>query len=371
MTKILVIEDERQIRDEVMDWLQFEGYEVTGAANGRLGLEAAIRDIPDMIVCDIAMPEMDGHRVLLEVRSNPRLLNVPFVFLTASASHDSVRKGMDMGADDYLTKPFTHAEVMNAIRSRLEKKIARDNQTQEHMSILNSSLSAEREKLQLKSRLVAMFSHDFRNPLTSILSSNDLLRTYGTHLVEERKQLHYDRIEGSVRLLLQMLDDMLMIAQLESGHLEYTPSLIDISSYLESIVNDFRLISGETHSFSYFSEVLTTVEIDQKLFRQIATNLISNAVKYSASGSEIKVTLTENKDQLELVVQDKGIGIPEEDLPHLFEAFYRGSNAGEVKGTGLGLANVKQAVEIHKGSIKVQSEVAKGTRIIVQFPRIV
>jgi signal transduction histidine kinase len=291
------------------------------------------------------------------------------VFLTASASHESVRKGMEMGADDYLTKPFTHSEVMKAIQARLEKKKMRDNQNQIHMDMLNSTLSAEREKLLLKSRLVAMFSHDFRNPLTSILSSNDLLRNYGERLAVERKQLHYDRIEGSVRLLLQMLDDMMMVAQIESGRLEYTPGLLDVSGYLESIVEEFRLISGETHRFTYNSKVQAILEIDQKLFRQISTNLISNAVKYSTPGSEVTITLAEGKNKLELTVQDQGIGIPEEDLVHLFEPFHRGSNASKVKGTGLGLTNVKQAVEIHKGSIKVQSEVNKGTRFTVNFPR--
>ncbi len=121
MPRILVIEDEAPIRDEVLDWLTFEGYDVIFAANGKLGLKAIQEQTPDLILCDIAMPELDGLQVLTAVRSDAAISAIPFIFLTASADRVSIRKGLDMGADDYITKPFTHAAVLNAVTAHLKK----------------------------------------------------------------------------------------------------------------------------------------------------------------------------------------------------------------------------------------------------------
>ncbi|NWJ47238.1 MAG: response regulator [Chloroflexi bacterium] len=368
MVKILVIEDEEQIREEVMDWLQFEGYEVSGAANGRLGLEAIQREVPDLIICDIAMPELDGHDVLIEVRSNSTLNHIPFVFLTAAADHDAVRKGMTLGADDYLTKPFTHAEVLNTIRTRLEKRAAQEKQMQSQIEILNTALSEEREKRLLNSRLVAMFSHDFRNPLTCILSSSDILRNYETRLSTEQKAQQFDLINGSVYLLLQMLEDMLMVAEMERNHLEYAPRQLDLKAFVKDLIDEFRLIDQDSHILTFHSGLQGSVEADSKLIRQILTNLISNAIKYSTVRSEVIVTLSEKYNKINLVVEDQGIGIPEEGLANLFEPFYRATNAKNVKGTGLGLSIVKECVECHSGSIRVESQLGKGTIFAVELP---
>lgn len=115
VTKIILIEDDVSIREEVMNWLQFEGYEVVSVQNGREGLEAIQRELPDLILCDIAMPEMDGHAVLMEVRASTQPNPIPFIFLTAVTDHSAIRKGMELGADDYLTKPFSHAELLNSM----------------------------------------------------------------------------------------------------------------------------------------------------------------------------------------------------------------------------------------------------------------
>jgi signal transduction histidine kinase len=368
MTKVLVIEDEDQIREEVMDWLQFEGYEVSGAENGRKGLESARHAIPDLILSDIAMPELDGREVLLDIRSNPQLSHIPFIFMTASAERESVRRGMEMGADDYLTKPFSHSELLNAVRSRLEKKIALDTQVQTRVSMLNSALSEEREKNLLKTRLVAMFSHDFRNPLTLILTSSDMIRNFSDQLSQEQTHKYLDRIEGSVRSLVQMLDDMLMVAEMESGNLKYMPKTVELTPFVEEIVEEFRLIYSQTKKFILHSTIEGNVEVDPKLFRQLLTNLISNAAKYSSSGSVVNITLLDKDEILELTVEDHGIGIPAIDIERLFEPFHRASNAKNIKGTGLGLVIVKQAVDLHNGEIKIESVEGKGTKFIVQIP---
>lgn len=368
MAKILVIEDESLIRDEVIDWLRFEGYEVVGAENGQLGLEAAYHETPDLIISDIAMPVMDGHEVLIEIRSSSHFDHVPFIFLTASADRDSIRKGMDMGADDYLTKPFTHSEVLNMVRTRLGKKAALDAQIQSQMGWFNAALDEEREKRLLKTRLVAMFSHDFRNPLTTILSSSNILRSYDNRLSLEQKKTQLNRIDASVHLLVQMLEDMLMVAQMESGSLVFSPQPIRLAEFVAGIVDEFRLISEGSHTLTLQADVTEPIEADPKLLRQILANLMSNALKYSPDETEVRVSVRRQDNHLTFAIEDQGIGIPEVALSHLFEPFHRASNATSVKGTGLGLTIVKQAAELHGGSIAVESQQDIGTRVIVTLP---
>jgi len=369
MPKILIIEDEKALREEICDWLHFEGHEVVGAENGRVGLELAIRERPDLIVCDIAMPEMDGHGVLLEVRSNPELNATPFIFLTASADYESLRRGMNLGADDYLTKPFKRADLLNAIVSRLHKSEEQKHIVRQQLIAMSAAFEEERERRLLKSRLIAMFSHDFRNPLAAILSSAELIERHEARMDAERKQRHLQRIGGSVRLLLQMLDDMLIVAEMENGHLEYYPQRIDVAVFIEHIVDEFRMIYPDTHDLTYETQVADVVETDPKLLRQITTNLISNAVKYSPPESTIIVRLMPQPEGYALHVIDEGMGIPEEAVPHLFEAFYRAPNVQNHKGTGLGLTIVREAVSLCGGKVRVRSVLNKGTEFVVELPR--
>ncbi|MEZ4592371.1 MAG: response regulator [Chloroflexota bacterium] len=368
MTTILIIEDETPIRDEVMDWLLFEGFEVLGADNGRIGLNLARQQKPDLILCDIAMPEMNGHELLVEIRSSTDLSQTPFIFITAAADRTAFRKGMDLGADDYLTKPFTHAELLNAIHARLQKESIQAQQQQKQIEMLDHAFQEERKKRLLKSRLMAMFSHDFRNPLTLILMASDILSDGDDRLTPERKQHQHDRIRGSVHLLLQMLDDMLMVAEMESGFLEYVPKPIMLANFAETIVKEFRLIDQGVHKITFFNHLVGQVQADRKLFRQILANLLSNAMKYSPANSEITIYLREENGRIQLEVQDQGMGIPEESLPHLFEPFHRANNAKQIKGTGLGLTIVKECVDHYQGEIEIQSKLNKGTRFVVWLP---
>jgi two-component system sensor histidine kinase/response regulator len=368
MTKIMVIEDETLLRQEVVDWLTFEGYEAAGVEDGLAGVEAALHDLPDLIISDITMPRLDGYGVLLELHSNPLTADIPFIFVTARAAHEDIRKGMASGADDYITKPFTRRELLDAIQSRLNKQLERDQEHKNEIDHLQQALTQERELRLLKARLVGMFSHDFRNPLTSILSSSTLLRDYADRMDEKRRLTHISHIISSVRQLTQMLDDMLLVAQMDSGNLDFAPTMYSPEQIFHRVVEEFQTISGETHQVTFESHFPNYVLVDPRLLRPIASNLISNAIKYSPKGSDVRVTLDSLNDNFNLTVQDQGIGIPEEDQGRLFAAFQRGSNVNDVKGTGLGLAIVKQAVDLHGGSIQFESYENVGTTMRVMIP---
>jgi len=368
VTKVLVIDDESILRTEMMDWLTFEGYEVMGAENGLTGVKQATQWTPDLIVCDVTMPYLDGFGVLYEVHSNAATTHIPFIFVTARATHEDIRYGMNLGADDYITKPFTRLQLLEAVQIQLAKYATREHIYQQDLIQLQQALTQEQEQRLLKARLVAMFSHDFRNPLSTILSSKNLLTDYADKMDAERKRTHYNRIEASVRQLVQMLDDMLIVSQMETGNLNFKPESVDVSAFFQHMVEEFQATNSETHNFVFDNHVTAYSVADTRLLRQIGSNLISNAIKYSPHGSTIRVTLNIEEKNYVLVVEDQGIGISEDDQKRLFEAFTRGRNVGEVSGTGLGLAIVKRAVELYGGSIRMESALNQGTSMIVFFP---
>jgi two-component system, sensor histidine kinase and response regulator len=368
VTKILVIEDEAILRGEVIEWLNLENYDATSASDGMAGLEAAFANPPDLVVCDITMPRLDGYGVLLEMRSNAETATIPFIFVTARAAHEDIRRGMILGADDYITKPFTRLELLQAIQSRLDKRAAQEHDREREVEELRKALMQEYEQRMLKTKLVAMFSHDFRNPLAGILSSNSLLRDYADRLDETRRLAHLNRIEASVRQLMAMLDDMLVVAQMDTGNFDFRPEPLNIGACLQQMVEEFQIVHGATHQIAYENQFLQPLMADGRLIRQIASNLISNAIKYSSPGTVVYVFAEEYEGSCMMTFQDQGIGIPENDQPRLFEAFQRGGNVGTVRGTGLGLAIVKQAVDLHHGSIYLESQEGQGTIVRVMIP---
>jgi signal transduction histidine kinase len=368
VAKILVIDDETILRNEVIDWLTFEGHEVIPAENGLVGVERAIEWLPDLIICDVTLPYLDGFGALLEIHSNAALAQTPFIFVTARATHDDIRYGMTLGADDYVTKPFTRMQILEAVQSQLEKFAARERIYQQEMLQLQNALAQEQEQRLLKTRLIAMFSHDFRNPLASILSSTNLLITYADKVTPERRFSIHNRIESSVKQLLQMLDDMLVVSQMESGHLNFIPERIDVGAVFEQIVEEFQNTTGDTYTIVFENRVTSPAMADVRLLRQMGLNLISNAIKYSPRGSTVRVTLNVDEQNYVLVVEDQGIGISEDDQKRLFEPFERGKNVGDIAGTGLGLAIVKRAIELYGGSIRIESTLNQGTSMIVTFP---
>jgi two-component system sensor histidine kinase/response regulator len=366
--RILVIEDETILLKEVVRWLTLEGYETLGAADGQEGINLAFQHQPDLILCDIALPNRDGYDVMLEIRSNLQTQLTPFIYMTAMSSHDDIRKGMALGADDYVTKPFTRVELLQAVEAVLGKRLLQEQSHQTELEQWQIAFKHEHEQRIFKAKLVGMFSHEFRNPLASIMSSNGILRKYTDRMDENQREIHFNRIDNSVNRLLQMLEEMLVVAQIEAGSLNFKPEPLNIAGFIQEIIAEFHAICGEEHTITFKNRLASeTMMADPRLLRQIATNLISNAIKYSPMGSEISVSLERSYQILTLSVQDYGIGIPESDQERLFTAFQRASNVGSVAGTGLGLAIVRQAAELHGGTIQLESRVGVGTTVTVRF----
>ncbi|BAY19069.1 two-component sensor histidine kinase [Anabaenopsis circularis NIES-21] len=234
---------------------------------------------------------------------------------------------------------------------------------------LRIALEKEKELNELKSRFVSMTSHEFRTPLSTILSSSELLEHYRYKWTEEKQITHLHRIQAAVKRINEMLNDVLVIGKAEAGKLEYRPTAFDLVAYCTHIIEEAQL-NQNNRCCIYFSSQYSSISccMDEKLLGHILHNLLSNAIKYSPEGSTVKLTLACEHGQAILEIQDRGIGIPPEDLPHLFESFHRAKNVGNILGTGLGLAIVKKCIDIHQGIITVTSSLGVGTTFTVTLP---
>jgi PAS domain S-box-containing protein len=253
-------------------------------------------------------------------------------------------------------------EVMVIVRDITKRKQAEEE--------LRKTVEKEKELNELKSRFVSMTSHEFRTPLTTILSSSELLEFNRHRWTEEKQFTHLHRIQNAVHHLTQLLNDVLTLSKAEAGKLEFKPSPINLVPFCRELVEELQPSEVPTHeiTFTHEGKDATVTVLDKRLLRHILGNLLSNAIKYSPEGSTVEFSLEQHRDRVVFKIKDYGIGIPAEDQPHLFESFHRAENVGTIQGTGLGLAIVKQCVDLHGGEITVESVVGKGTTFVVLLP---
>ncbi len=222
---------------------------------------------------------------------------------------------------------------------------------------------------ELKSRFIRMVSHEFRTPITGIRASAAFLRDYGTEVSSERRDRHFLNIEKALERMNRLLDDVLVSNRSDAGRIPFEPRLIDIKGFCEELLEELHMVQGNNRVvFSCGIRGNTTYLMDQALLNQILHNLLSNALKYSPDDKPVRFRADAVGSRLCLVVEDEGIGIPLEDQEQLFTPFYRASNAGAAKGTGLGLYIAKSSTELHGGTLHVSSEQGRGTRFEVNLP---
>jgi signal transduction histidine kinase len=236
-----------------------------------------------------------------------------------------------------------------------------------------ASLRLEQEKqkelAELKSRFVSMASHEFRTPLSVIVSSSELLEAYGERWPDAKKREHFTRIKQTAAGMTRMLDDILAIGRHDTGLLRFEPKPLAIAGFCAEVVEAMAAASGQGQRILYTGpSPRERVVADPVLLRHVLENLLSNALKYSPEGGPVDLTVVREEESLRLDVSDRGIGISEEDQQRLFETFHRGKNVGEIAGTGLGLAIVQGAVELHGGKVTVQSQLGVGTQFTVRIP---
>lgn len=256
-----------------------------------------------------------------------------------------------------------HKTIKELENEVIERKRAEDDVTK--------ALERERELNELKSKFVSIASHEFRTPLSAVLSSASLISQYNERGEDDKVDKHVQRIRTSVNHLTTILNDFLSLGKLEEGVVSISRQVIHLDDFVQSIVEDMQHMLKEGQRIHVSMETpLHEVVSDLQILRNILFNLISNASKYSATGKNIWLKVTSTNQHFVFNITDEGIGISKEDQKHLFERFYRASNAGNIQGTGLGLNIVKRYVELLKGTISFKSEFEKGSTFSVSIPLI-
>ena len=226
---------------------------------------------------------------------------------------------------------------------------------------LTKSLSKEKDLSDLKSRFVSMASHEFRTPLSTILSSASLVAKYTETEEQEKRNKHINRIKSSVTNLTNLLNEFLSIGKIEDGKISANNQHFNLKELIASLCSEMEAIAKSNQQFNYVHKGNEMIFSDPALLRNVITNLLSNATKFSSEGSVIEVGSNVLKDSIVIIVKDNGMGISTEDQQHLFERFFRGANVANIQGSGLGLHIISKYIEILKGEIAFESELEHGT----------
>lgn len=250
-------------------------------------------------------------------------------------------------------------EILVVIRNVADvKKIEED---------LRKNLEKEKELSELKSRFVTMASHEFRTPLSTIMSSIFLLEKYTGDELNEKKEKHLNRIKQTVHNLTEVLNDFLSLGKLEEGKIRMNAEEVFIDELVDNVLRGMSDVKKPGQQIEYKHTGNSQIIVDKMLFRNIVINLVYNAIKYSPNDTRIEIQTNTKDSDFSFTVRDEGIGIPLEDQPHIFKRFYRANNAGEVQGTGLGLHLVKKYSELLHGKIEFESQLGVGTMFKITF----
>ncbi|MBD2458048.1 response regulator [Nostoc sp. FACHB-87] len=320
----------------------------------------------DVVLLDLGLPDSFGLETLKTYRA--AVPDIPVVILTGIDDEELAMQALAEGAQDYLVKDqITIQRLVQAIRYAIEREEIL-NKLRESEEISRQALAKEQQLNELKSNFVAMVSHEFRNPMTTIRTAIDILQNQN-NMDEARRNIYFERVQDALNHMLQLLDEVLFLSKSETAKLEYKPAPLNLISFCQEITEVMQMkAAGQKNIIFNYAGECNLIYMDEELIYCILTNLISNAVKYSPPQSHIWFNLTLEDDMAIFQVKDEGIGIPETDQVNLFQTFYRASNARRIQGTGLGLAMVKQCVDLHGGEISLESQQDVGTTVIVKLP---
>jgi PAS domain S-box-containing protein len=324
---------------------------------------------------DLKAMRKDGTEFPVEVslsytRSGTDFLVMAFIIdITQRKKAEDALKESEEQLIVYATelekKVETRTQALRESVQRLEEEIKERRRAEEEA---RKSLERERELNELKSRFVSIASHEFRTPLSTILSSSSLIDQYRLRDEPDKQEKHIHRIKSSVHHLTSILNDFLSLGKLEEGKLDVSPEEFQLDSFLHETIDEVKPSLKPSQQIVIAAKDCRIVYTDPRLLRNVLFNLLSNASKYSDAGKIITVTTSQQDDLLSITITDQGIGIPESEKKHLFERFFRASNVTNIQGTGLGLHIVKKYLELLNGHISFESTYGSGSAFIISIP---
>ena len=364
--KTLIIEDQQDDIELLLLELDHDGieYEWTSVDNKEAFLDHLTPEI-DVILADYYLPQFSAPEALELLQETD--IDAPFIVVTGSISEEAAVTCMKNGAADYLLKDRL-SRLGSAIRQALEKRDLE--RGQKEAEILRIELEKERELRELKSRFVSMVVHDFRNPLSVIQLTTDILKQFHHSMDEAKMAEKFDVILERSSHLSRLIDDVLLIGRLEAKQKIFSPTKGNLAQFSRSFFNEFiKRVDGTQYrpQFEVYGET-REFTFDHALMERALYNLLSNAVKYSPDGGRIEMELTFEANKAIITVSDDGIGISAKDQKFLFESFHRATNVGDIAGSGLGLAIVKQVADIHGGQVWCLSKENQGSTFTIDLP---
>ncbi|MFA4986286.1 MAG: response regulator [Candidatus Brocadiia bacterium] len=355
--KILVVEDERPVRDSVCEMLAHEGYEMHSACNGKEGISKAEAVLPELIICDINMPEMNGFGFVEALRKSPSTSLIPVIFLTGFSDMETMRTGMELGADDFVPKPFTRQMLLKAIR-------ARANRAASYAQVAESKVN------DFVKRISMSIPHELRTPLASIIGYSEFLKKFSDTVSREELLEMVDLIYSSGNRLLETIEKFILFSRLETMMLakekpteaasstsivyakmmNKTTSLWERTEDIESSISDCRARVEEQHLFKVFEE------------------LLSNAVKFSEKGTHITVSAVKDGDYVIISTTNVGRGMTKEQIAQVRAMRQFQREYFEQQGIGLGLTIVQLIADVYGGTLEIASVPGDTTTVSVTLP---
>ena len=355
--KILIVDDVRENVDILNQYFTAKGFQTVLAYGGMQAIDKAERERPDVILLDIMMPDIDGFRVCeILKKERTHFKNIPIILVTAKEDIASKVKGLSLGAEDYVTKPFDIKELEARVNSALR---------------LKKALDELKELNELKNQFLGMASHDIKSPVSRIEKTVEAILKNKASLAPEQLE-QVKKIKEEAQGVFNLISDLLNVVKIETGKMGLELEKVALDKLVEEV---FRMNQMAAES----KKIVVDVQIDKEVPKiladparllEVLENLLTNAIKFTPLGKKITIHLKKAKGGISLSIHDEGVGIPQNELPRLFDRFARLSpqpTYGE-KGTGLGLSICKQIVDLHKGKIDVQSEVGRGTTFTVFLP---
>jgi len=359
MAKILVIEDELSVRDNILELLEANNFQVTESDNGLAGIQLATQQLPDLIVCDVMMPQLDGYEVLTALRSNPATQTIPFIFLTAKASRDDWRQGMELGSDDYLTKPFTAKELLSAIATRLSKQMAIQQQSEAKLD-------------ELRSNITSALPRELQTPLNTIVGTSQTLLADYIEAAPIRSMI--EDIQASGQQLSRSIQNFLLYAELELAETssERRRTFQTYQTRFSSAIISAQAIA-KAREFNRESDLLlnltdTAVQMAAPRLQKLVFELIDNAFKFSPDGTPVTVTSMMEKNRLVLAISNQGTGMTPEQIVQVGGYMQFERKLYDQQGSGLGLTIAKRLTQFHGGEFVIESVPDKQTIVTVSLP---
>jgi signal transduction histidine kinase len=357
---VLVVDDTADNLRLLSDLLGGHGYEVRTVTNGREALEAVEHDLPDLILLDITMPDMNGFEVCRRLRAGERSKDVPVIFLTALADTADKVRAFDTGGVDYVTKPFQFEEILARVKTHVALRPAR--------TALADSYERLRVLEQLRDDLVHMIVHDMRSPLTALQINLSLLKGPAEALGEDSRQDLQSAVEAA-HVLSRMANELLDVSRLEAGKMPINRAAWDLTKLAQDVRAALRRIDRE-RPIEIDSAGAVHVTCDGGLVRRVLENLVTNAITHTPAGGRIRIGITREDGRVRVAVHDEGHGVPAEAREKIFEKFgtVEARQAKSYQSTGLGLAFCKLAIEAQGGSVGVEPAVPAGSTFWFELP---